>query len=370
MKIIVLKKNLKDGIRSVEKTTHESSHLPILKNFLIEAEDNKIKLSSTNLEIATTSFISGKIINNGAVTIPLSIFASIINNLQTERIDIEVEKNKLLIKTDNYSAEINGIKKDEFPIIPTINNKDNFIEISNLILKDALISISQSVALENKPELNGILFDYQINLFKLASTDSFRLSEKTITNNHYTSNFSKTFKIIIPIKAILEVIKELQNNENGKIKIYIDQNQILFKSENTEIISRLISGNFPEYENIIPKEFKSEISINKEEVLNAIKLAGVFTDKLNEIKISIKENSKNIEISSSNQVVGENKYLIPAKTKGEAADIMFNWKFLYDGIKNINSENLFLGLNNSNKPAYVKATEDNSWFYVIMPIKN
>lgn len=370
MKLIILKKNLKDGLRVIEQITKDDVDLPILKNFLFETFDNKIKLSATNLELAVISFISGKIIENGGITIPFGIFSSIINNLQSERINIETNNDKVLIKTDNYEAEINGIKKDDFPIIPKIKNNNSYIEIQNSILKDVFINIINSTTKDGKPEFNGVLCDYQNSLIKFVSTDTFRLSEKTLLNNYFKSNIDNAFKIIIPAKTINEAIKETQLDEGGKTNIFFDQNQVVFKNENTEIISRLINGEFPEYQQIIPKTCETEIILDKNELINALKLVGIFTDRLNEIKIIIKENAKNIEIFSHNNILGVNKYLIPAKIKGEPMEIVFNWRFLLDGIKNITSDNIFLGLNNSNKPAIIKSPEDPSCFYILMPIKS
>ena len=387
MKLIILKKNLKDGLRSIEKIYAENQSLPILKNFLIESFDNKIKLAATNLELAVTTFISGKIIENGSITIPLNIFNSIINNLQVEKINLELKKDKLIIKTDNYQAEIQGIKKEEFPIIPKIENNKQYIQIKNSLLKDALVSVVNSATADNRPELSGILFDYQTTLLKLAATDTFRLSEKTINNNQFESSFSKNFKIIIPLKTIQEVIKEIQLNDEQKTEIYIDSNQILFKTENTEIISRLINGEFPDYQQIIPKSIEAEMILSAEELINAVKLNSVFSDRFNEIKIIINKDAKNIEVFSASQSVGENKYLVPAKIqkmpdfaapkadfvlpKAESQmEISFNWRFLLDGLKNVKSENVFLGLSDSNKPAIIKSSQDESWFYILMPIKN
>ncbi len=381
MKLIILKKNLKDGLKSIEKVCADNSSLPILKNFLIESFDNKIKLSATNLELAITTFISGKIIEDGNITIPLNILNSIINNLQAEKINLELNKDKLIIKTDNYRAEIQGIKKDEFPIIPKIENNKQCVQIKNFILKNALLSVVNSATTENRPELSGILFDYQITLLKFAATDTFRLSEKTINNTQFESDFNKSFKIIIPLKTIQEVIKEIQINEEQKTDIYIDPNQILFKTENTEIISRLINGEFPDYQQIIPKTIETELTLNTEELINSAKLSSIFSDRFNEIKIIINKDAKNIEVFSASQSVGENKYLVPAKIQkmsthhpagetDEQMEIAFNWKFLLDGLKNIKTENTFLGLNNSNKPAIIKSPQDASWFYILMPIKS
>lgn len=373
MELTILKNNLKDGLRTIEKICADNQSLPILKNFLIETFDSKIKLAATNLELGITTFISGKIIENGGITLPLNIFNSIINNLQVDKINLELKKDKLIIKADNYRAEIQGIKKDEFPIIPKIENNKQKIIIKNSILKDALLSVINSTSNDNRPELNGILLDYQMTLLKLASTDTFRLSEKTINNTQFESDFNKIFKIIIPLKTIQEVIREIQLNEEQKTEIYIDPNQIMFKTENTEIISRLINGEFPDYQQIIPQTLETELILSVEELINAVKTSSIFSDKFNEIKIIINKDIKNIEVISANQGIGENKYLVPAKIqkiKEPQAEIAFNWRFLLDGLKNIKSENLFLGLNGSNKPALIKLSQDNSWFYILMPIKN
>lgn len=371
MKIIILKNNLKSGLETINKIGSESgsTSLPILKNFLIETIDNKLKLSITNLEVAITCYIPGKVIEEGSLAVPFGIFNSIINNFQTERINLESKDSQLIIKTDNYQAKIQGNKKEEFPIIPQINSQ-SFLEIPVVLLKKSLSSVAGAAQIsETKPELNGILFDFQINSLKLASTDSFRLAEKNITNTQFKSDINREFTMIIPLKTIQEVIR-IFKDDDGLLKIYPDPSQVLFKTENSEIISRLISGDFPNYQSIIPKSFETEIILNKEQLINALKLTSSFTDRLNEIKISVKEDAKNIEVFSSNQILGENEYLIPAKIKGSGLEIVFNWRFLMDGVKVLDSENIFLGLNSDNKPMQIKSPGDTSYFYILMPIKS
>ena len=343
--------------------------LPILRNFLIKTIDNKIQLSMTNLELAITTYVPGKVIEKGDLTIPFTIFNSIINNLQVERISLESDGESLIIKTDNYQAKIQGIKKDDFPIIPQISSNQLFLSTPAATLRNALFSIINAAQIsEIRPELSSALFDFQLNALKLTATDSFRLAEKTITENQFKSDINQVFKVIIPLKTIQEVVRVFKDDE-AQIDIYLDPNQVLFKTENSEIISRLISGSFPDYQSIIPQSLETEVVLNKEQLINALKLASFFTDRLNEIKIIIKENAKNIEIRSASQILGENQYLIPAKIKGRPIEINFNWRFLLDGIKVLNSENIFLGLNSDNKPVLIKSPNDISYFYILMPIK-
>ncbi|MFA5099125.1 MAG: DNA polymerase III subunit beta [Candidatus Paceibacterota bacterium] len=369
MKIVILKNHLKSGLDIIGKVSgdNNSAALPVLKNFLIETVDNKIKLLATNLEMAVTAYIPGKVVEGGIFTIPFAIFNSVINNIQSERINLETEGSQLFIKTDNYQAKIHIGKKDDFPIIPQIKN-ELFIEIPSSLIKNAFTCVvGAGQVSEIKPELSGALFDFQNTYFKIAATDSFRLAEKTIINTQFKTEIEDAFKIIIPLKTIHEIIRNFKDENNG-IKIYFDPNQVLFKSENCEIISRLISGEFPDYQAIIPQSFETEAVLEKEQLISALKLTSSFTDKLNEIKVLIKEGSKNIEVFSSNQIVGESNYLIPAKIKGAGVEIIFNWKFLIDGIKSINSENIFLGFNGGNKPILIKTQGDISCFYILMPI--
>ncbi|OGM90261.1 DNA polymerase III subunit beta [Candidatus Wolfebacteria bacterium RBG_13_41_7] len=369
MKIIILKNHLKFGLDIIGKTSADNNFaaLPVLKNFLIETIDNKVKLLATNLETAITAFVPGKVIEDGILTIPFSIFNSVINNIQSERINIETEGNQLFIKTDNYKAKIHIGKKDDFPIIPQIKNQ-LFIEIPSSLIKNAFMCVIGAGQIsEIKPELSGILFDFQNNYFKIAATDSFRLAEKTIINTQFKTEIEDNFRVIIPLKTIHEIIRNFKD-ENSGIKIYFDPSQVLFKSENCEIISRLISGEFPDYQTIIPQAFETEVVIEKEQLISALKLTSSFTDRLNEIKIIIKDGAKNIEVFSSNQTIGESSYLIPAKIKGVGVEVIFNWRFLIDGVKSANSENIFLGFNGGSRPVLIRSQGDISCFYILMPI--
>lgn len=370
MELIILRTNLKEGLEILGKVYSETATLPILKNFLLETIDNKIKLSATNLEIAITSYIPAKVVKDGEITVPLNIISIIINNLQNERINLEAKNDNLIIKTENYQAKIQGIKKENFPIIPKIENNKEFIEMDGVNLKNSLLKTMSAAQISQlKPELSGILFDYGVSLIKMAATDSFRLSEKTISESKFKSNIEKKFKAIIPLKTVQELVRIIPEKEE-KIKIFFDPNQVLFKNENFELISRVINGEFPDYQPIIPEKTTTEIIIEKNEIMSALKLTGSFSDRMNEIKVIIKDGVKNLELYSSSPTLGENQYLVPAKIKGDPLEIVFNWKFLYDGIKNIETESVVIGLNGDNKPAIIKPLNNPDYFYILMPIKS
>jgi len=367
MKIIALKTNLKNGLSVVERATAENASLPILKNILIKAENGKIRFTATNLEVGVNVFISGKVLEDGGITVPVGALANILSYSESERINLETEKNILFIKTDNYEAKIQGLSDEDFPTIPRVSGENLYLKINGLVLKDALLKVLPAATIsEIRPEISGILFDFQLTSFKFAATDTFRLAEKTILNK-FETNMDKGFRVIVPLKAVQEVVRVFPDAQ--EILISVDSNQILFKNNELEFMSRLIDGNYPDYTAVVPKEIETEMVVEKEYFLNALKLTSGFSTKNNEVRLKLSENQKVIEVYSSNQQVGENRYLVPVKVqKNGFTEIVFNWRFMLDGLKLISSDKIFFGINSSLKPAVIKSGDDPSFFYILMPI--
>jgi DNA polymerase-3 subunit beta len=367
MKVIVIKSNLKDGFSIIERASGDNLNLPVLKYALVDSDGEKIKITATNLEIAISYFVSGKIIEKGRVGIPISIFNNLLNNIQTERLNIEKRGGKIEVITDNYKASLQTIPVDDFPIIPTLKNNTKFIEISGLDLKESIQKVIIATQFsELRPELNSILFDYAIDAIKLVATDSFRLAERVIQRTQFKSNIEDGFKVLIPLKTAQELIRILKDDE--VVSIYNDENQILFKTENFELISRLIDGNFPDYTAIIPKNFSSEAVVDREEFMKAIKLTGVFSGATNEVKIKILEKGRVMEIYSGSSDVGENNYALPIKSNNEVEEVGFNWRYIVDVIKVLETPEMFVGFGEDNKPTMIKSPNEASYFYILMPI--
>lgn len=369
MKLVVLKNNLKEGLNAVERASSENNNLPILKNVLIKTFNNKIQLSATNLDLAITKLVSGKIIEEGSITVPLSTILTITNNVTNEKINLETNSNVLTFKTDNYEANIQGLPEEEFPIIPKIENTANYFQLDSELFKGGILKVANAIQIsEIRPEISGLLFDFQVTNLKLVGTDSFRLAEKTFSNKDFETNFSRGFKVILPLKTVQEVLRIVSK---GAINIFIDPNQILFKNEDLEVISRLINGNYPDYEGmgIIPKSIETELILEREHLISAVKLVSAFSGKTNDVKIALKEGKKSLEVYCSNQYLGENRYLVPAKSKGPDFEVSFNWRYLLDGLKNLSDPELIFGINGDNRPAVLKNSGDASYFYILMPVK-
>ena len=367
MKFVVIKSNIRDAIMATQRASGENTNLPILKNTLIKAEDNTITLNTTNLEIAITAGVSGKIIENGQVSIPTNLLSNLIGNIQSDRINFEKKGSNLEVKTDNYQATIQGLPSEEFPLTPKITDTEHYLEIKGVLFKEAIQQVMIASQFSDlRPELNSILFNFSIENTKLTATDGFRLAEKTIPASSFTAKFPEPFKILIPLKTAQEISRIV--SDSATVKIFKDENQILFVTEKIHLISRLSEGNFPEYSSIIPKSFTTETTVNREEFMNAVKLASVFSEKHHELKIGVHPQKKAIEVSAADQSFGENSYLLPAKIKGESTEVILNAKYLADAIKNIGGEDLFLGLQEDANPALIKSFNDSSYFYILKPI--
>lgn len=367
MKFVAIRANIKDAISVVERAVGENLNLPILKNVLIEAGDGGITFTTTNLELATTCFVSGKVIENGRVTVPLALFSNLITNIQSDRLNFNKKNSALEIKTDNYTATLQGLPAEDFPITPKIKDLMESVTIKSALLKEAIQqTVMASQFSDLRPELNVVLFDFSIDIVRLAATDGFRLAEKSISQNLFTATHKEPFKVLIPLRTAQEVLRMAKDDET--IQIFRDENQVLFKTERAELISRLIEGSFPDYAAIIPKKFVTEVTMNREEFLNAVRLAGIFGQKNSEVKVVVHPNQKTAEISSADQALGENSYLLPAKIKGEPVEAFFNWRYLTDPIKAIKTEELFVGFQEENNPALLRPMGDSSYFYILKPI--
>jgi DNA polymerase III subunit beta len=366
MKLIVIRDNLKMGLSVVSGAEGNNQNLPILKNLLIEVDDNRIKLIATNLEMAVSYMISGKVIEKGRVTVPISTILSLISGLQSERINLEGRKGILEVKTDNFQGTIQSLPVEDFPLIPKIKNHENYIILDGELLKDSLVSVLAGTQNSDlRPELNNILFDFNIDNLKIVATDGFRLAEKTITSNQIKTTIKEPFRMLVPLKTAQELVRSISDES---ISIIPDNSQVLFKNKDLEIISRLSEGNFPDYDPIIPKKFGAEVIIKTSEFLGAVKSAAVFGGRSSEVKLAVRENKKGLDIFSGDAAIGEGFYTLPAKTKGIAEDVGFNWRYLVDGAKTIRTEEFLLGVNDDNKPAIIKSPNDTSFFYIVMPI--
>lgn len=374
MKFITIKENLKQGLMIVSHLTTKNINLPILNNILIKAKKEGVELISTNLEISINHFLRGKIEKEGEFTVDSRIINEYISLFPDEKVEIETIDDELKIKGKNYKTKIKGQFSNDFPILPK-NDKKDYYGVKIIDFKNALSNVIFSVSNnDNRIELSGLFLSFKDGLLTLVGTDSYRLAEKKIKYVGNEKNNNKS--IIIPAKTAQELIRILNNfkieeqlENDDEIKIFLTDNQIFFSFGSTDLTSRIIIGNYPDYKQIIPQKEKTSIIINKDSLIKAVKTAGLFSKTgINDIELNFSKN-KTI-ISSSSSQTGENFIELDSSNKGENNKIFVNYKYLLEGLNNINSDFVLIKTVDNNTPCLLQE-EDNKddFLYLVMPIK-
>jgi len=368
MKLVCLQENLKEGLNIAEKIVGKNLALPILSNLLLTAEKGRLKISATDLEIGINTWIPAKVVSEGSLTIPAKLLSNFINNLPAKQIEFETKANVLNVKCENFKAAMNGLDAKDYPIIPKTKKAEK-IEINGQILKTAFLKTAFAAALkETRPEISGIFFKFNPKEIKIAATDSFRLAEKIILGGDFKSELSGSS--IIPLRTVQELVRII-GEKNEQVKIIPESNQILFDMGETQLISRLIEGEYPNYEQIIPKDFETQTVLNKSDFINAVKLAGLFCGKTNDVKFFADTEKKILDIFSSQSDAGNSKSTLSVKkAKGKEITVVFNYKYVLDGLVNMQDEEVIFELNGEIKPGLVKSDQEQGYLYIFMPIKS
>lgn len=369
MKTVCVTEKLKEAVENCERIISRNLTLPILNNILLKAEKNRMVVSSTNLEIGVRSWLTAKIEEEGEITVPARVFSGILNNLSENNIELKTKKEAVVgIVSGKYRGELNGQNSKDFPIIPFLKKE----KIVNFETKDFVSALSQitpfTAVSETRPEITGILFIKEKNQesLSLAATDSFRLAEKKIfLKNEYKKD---EFSFILPQRTAAEVLRLL--TDKTEVKLMVETSQVGFETESNEVISRVIEGSYPNYSSFIPREFKTEISTVREELIKNIRLVGLLSSRVNDIQLKI-ETGKNSSLTlwARDPDLGENTTTLQIKAAGEPLNISFNWRYLVEGLQHIQGKEVQLKFTDVVKPTLIKSAEDPNYLYIVMPIR-
>lgn len=354
---------IKSAISQTERITGKNLTLQVLSSILFIASGKSLKLRATNLSLGIEIEIPAKIEKEGIVAVSGSVLTGIFSNIfQSDNISLEEKDGNLLIKTKKSQIKLKCQSSDDFPTIPRVEG--NTFEIDTKKLIDGIKSVYYSSSISDiKPEISSVYFYSKEDNLIFVSTDSFRLAEKKIK----IKNLEEIAGILIPFKNIPEVLRVF-GEFSGEIKICFNKNQISFSSDNIYLTSRVIDGIFPDYTQIIPKESKTECVVLKQDLLNALKLSNIFSDKFNQVNLIVRPKDKIFELSSQNNEVGENKTCLDAALSGEDVEVSFNYKYFVDCFQSINTDSVSIKFNQSSKPIVVSGVSDNSFTYLIMPM--
>jgi len=361
MKIKVSKDALQTGIQVVQNIVSPKATLPILSNMLIEAKGKSIKLNTTDLDIGISCDIPVDILEEGAITVPAKRFGDIVRELPSGDVVINAKKNNQVdIEGESCRFKLIGLPKEEFPKFPEFKEKEA-IRIEQQVLKNMLRLTSFAVSHEeSRYVLNGVLFEISGNIMRLVATDGRRLAK---AEKKIEGAAKKDISVIIPFKAIQEIFRNLK--DEGEVSLLMNANQVLFDIGGTLIASRIIEGEFPNYNQVIPKEVSPKIKIDTQDLLHSIRRANLLaTPDFQAVKFEVFNNK--VVISKTTPDVGESREEIPVEYGGSELIVGFNPQFLIDVLKNIDDQLVGLELAGPDKPGVIRLE---NYLYLALPMR-
>lgn len=366
MKVLIAQSDLLEGLKTVSRAVSNQNTLPVLGNILVRAEGKKVYFAATNLEISITTSVDAEVQNEGAITIPSKILTSYTSLLgRGEDVELRVVDGMALeVKSKSSKTKIKGISAEEFPQIARVSGGAE-LEIGNEDFREMVQQVAFS-AQENasRPILSGVFFNGKKNELRIAATDSYRLSEKLIPQEKEIADIT----CVIPVRAIFEADRLVSGAE--KVGIRISENQVMFTVGGTELISRLIEGQFPDYTQILPKSHQTTVEVSREDLALAVRRGSIFAKENNQhMKLEFL-NDGILTVSTDSTQIGEEQTTIDIKLEGATNIIALNADYVLDILGALTgNEKVQIELEGKLSPAVFKKLKDPNYVHLIMPLK-
>lgn len=371
MELSLLTENLNTALSHVSRFVSTKAQLPILGHILFSTDTGRLKLSATSLEMGINYWTGAKIETEGSFCVPAKDISEFISYLPSGKIDFSLNAQNLLnVKSTKASSTFSTLSSTDFPTIPSIDPSTVF-ELDLPVLLDSMATVAFAAASDDsRPVLTSVLCKFTSESLTLVATDGFRLSLKTIKFNLpiIFPDGQESLTLLIPAKTLSEVLKIAKSSPKVKIGLTSDRHQIVFVLEDLEIISRLIDGEYPNFERIIPESSPTKIYVNKDELSQAIKLASVFArQSANVVRFAIKANS--LELSANAPQIGQNQVSVDARIEGEPLEIAFNYKFISDFLAICKGNEIVIELNQPLTPGAFRDPQNPDLLHIIMPVR-
>lgn len=365
MKVECVKERFEKALTVIEKVATKNSTLPILSCVLLETRGGVLLLRTTNLELGVEVSLPVKVIEDGVAAIPLSNLLSFVSTTPQEKnLSIHTQEGVVVVKMGRSVATFNTMPYGDFPTIPILGNQNAttlpIIDVVNGIKAVIFSSAVNTV----KPEYASVMVHFEGNTLLFVATDSFRLAEKKI----HLKQTKDIQTILIPHKNAQEIIRILGLLQEKEVEICIEGQQLSLLAGSVYITSRLVGGVFPDYKQIIPKTTTAEIVVSKQDFINTMKIANVFSDTFLQVNMKVAPKEKLFEVRTKNQVVGEQVTNIPAAFQGEDITMSFNHRYLVDCLTSIGTDTLSFSFSGTNRPVIIRGVSDKSFLYLVMPM--
>jgi DNA polymerase-3 subunit beta len=363
-----MQENLARGLSVVSRAVSNRS-LPVLTNVLLKTEDGGLKLTATNLEIGITYWVPGKIETDGATSVPARLLTDLVNSLPGgEPIILELGDGETLhIQAGRYESNIKGIPAEDFPTVQTAGERP-ITRVAQKILRQALDETAFAAASdEARPILTGVLAKFEGDQLTLAAADNYRIAVKTITVLDPVEETS----VVIPARALTELSRILADVDDPvSIVLAHSRNQLLFHVEGIDLVTRLIDGQYPNYQSVLPASHATRAVLDREELLRAVRPAALIAhESANIVKLGVGLEGDPAITVSANAEVGDHIGRVEAAVEGDGTTIAFNARFLADVLTNVDAEQFALELNGPLSPGVFRPIGDDRYVHVVMPLR-
>jgi DNA polymerase-3 subunit beta len=346
--------------------------LPILGNVLLRTDAGRLRLTATNLEVGINCWVPAKVEDEGAITVPAKLFIDFVNSLPPGNVELSlnVRTKTVHLKSGPYEANIKGMDAEEFPIIPQIPEKPT-TRMSQGTLRRMIGEVAFVAATDDsRPVLTGVLTTFAGDLITMAAADPYRLS---VRHARLLDRVDPAIEVIVPAKSLFEVARILDDSEDRTVDILITPNksQVIFHTDEADLVSRIIEGQFPNYKQVIPTSHSTRVLAQREELLKATRLASYFArDAANMLRFQVDPaNEPPLVITANAAEVGDNTGRIDATVEGQATTIAFNSRFVADALSSLTAPEIALELGGPLAPGVVKIVGDDSYLHVVMPLR-
>ena len=363
MKLQVTQENLAKALNNVSRVASTRGTLPILSNVLLKTVDNRLSIAATNLDIAITHYIGSKVGEEGSITVPARLMQDFVGSLPSGVIDLKLDDYKLDISTDKYQSVINGVSAEDFPVMPAIADGKTW-KISGKILKTGLQQVVVAASSdEARPVLTGVYLHSHDGELYMVATDSYRLAEKKLMKTQ------EDVKLLIPATALQDLLRILGEYED-EVEVTHDDQQVLFKVGDIELVTRLIEGNYPDYRKLIPAKFSSGAKLKRTDLTNITKVSSLFArESAGSVTINLDADKSQVSIRSVASQLGENTSAATAEVDGDGT-ITLNSRYILDALHALSGEDVLFSFNGKLEPTVLADPKAGDYLHVIMPLKS
>jgi DNA polymerase-3 subunit beta len=364
MKTSVTRDNLIKAITQVGHIIHPRNPLEILATIKVATEKNTLVLQANNLEVALQCSIPASVTTQGSICVPTRLFQDLITNISDEKIELQTQDNTMLVKTTNTNAEIAGFATSEFPAIPEVANTQS-LSLPVAEFRQGIARAIVAVGIDNtRPVLSGIYLATRDKTLTLAATDSYRLCEQQISIKPQAN-----IAVIVPAATLQEVLRLLQNVDSDNITINISEAALQIEIDSTLMVAQLINGKYPDYTKIIPDHNTTELRLNREELLRAVRTTALFSRE-GSLSITLTIASDKLSLKAQTTSVGTGESSITIPKVASPATIVVNAKYLSDALNCLDSEMVSLGFNSELEPLIIRPIDKADHFvHIIMPLR-